>query len=218
MSKIKVIIVDDHKIVRDGIIAFTIGHPFIKIIGEAGNEKELFENLEKGIPDVIVMDVSLPEKDGIELTKMILSKHPDIKILMLSAWDGDKVIKDSIKAGATGFLHKDCEQNEFLSAIEKVSLNQGYFGNHISSVFQQFFLDNTQSIVDKKNLENELTHREVEVIKSLAEGLSDKEMADKLFISRRTVETHKKNIREKLNLNSTAELVKYAIKNRIIEL
>lgn len=215
MNEIKVIIVDDHKIVRDGIMAFTFGHKTIKIVGEAGNEEELQNALQDQTPDVIVMDISLPGKDGVELTKEILSQHPEIKILMLSAWDNEKTIKDSIKAGAMGFLHKDCEQNEFLSAIEKISLNQCYFGSHLSALFQQIFMDNTNNGL---KWEEELSNRETEVLRHLALGLSDKQIADKLYISLRTIETHKKHIREKLNLKSTAELVLYAVKNRIIDL
>jgi len=218
MSEIEVILVDDHKIVRDGIIAFTLGHKSIKIIGEAGNESDLLKLLEKHVPDVIVMDVSLPGKDGIEITKEILVKYPSIKVLMLSAWDNEKTIKDSVKAGAMGFLHKDCEQNEFLSAIEKIFLNQCYFGNHLSSLFQQLFIDKKNKMLLQYDTDEELTSREKEVLKYLAQGFGDKQIADVLFISKRTVETHKKHIREKLDLKTTAELVIYAIQNRIIDI
>ena len=191
MSFIKVILVDDHKIVRDGIMSFTIGHETIRIIGEAGDEFELRDLLESNTPDVIVMDISLPGKDGIALTSEILNEYPKLKILMLSASDDERTIKDSIKAGAMGFLHKDCEQNEFLSAIEKVSLNQCYFGNHLSTVYQQLFIENNgKKLMHGKN-DDELTKREEEVLKHLASGLSDKEIADVLNVSETTINFHR---------------------------
>lgn len=216
MEKIKVIVVDDHKIVRDGITSFTLGHETIQIIGEAGNESELLKLLEFDIPDVIVMDISLPGKNGIELTEYISKLYPHIKVLMLSAIDEGDTILASIEAGANGFLHKECEEKEFLYAIEILHLGENYYGQRISSIIQSSLIKKVQ--FQKMQSEETLSIRELEVLKCLAHGCSDKKIADQLFISLRTVETHKKNIREKLQLNSTAELVIYAIKNNIIDL
>lgn len=218
MEKIKVIIVDDHKIVRDGIISFTLGHEIIEIIGEAGKENELMNLLDQTIPDIIVMDISLPGKSGIELTDFITRQFPDIKILILSALDEEDTIVDAIEAGAKGFLHKECEEKEFLFAIQKIYNDENYFGKRISSIIQKSFVKKAKDSSFNDFTNRLLSNRELEVIQCLAKGCSDKKIAEKLYISLRTVETHKKNIREKLNINSTAELVIYAIKNNIIEL
>lgn len=218
LEKIKVIIVDDHKIVRDGIASFTLGHKTIQVIGEAGDEDELMKLLERSEPDVVVMDISLPGKSGIELTEYLSNNYPEIKVLILSALDQELDILNSIKAGASGFLHKECEEKEFLYAIEKVFLGENYFSKRISAIIQQSFVKKTKESNEIETQEEALSVRELDVLKSLAIGCSDKIIADKLFISIRTVETHKKNIREKLKLNSTAELVIYAIKNNIIEI
>lgn len=216
MEKIKVVIVDDHKIVRDGIISFTLGHESIQIIGEAGDEQELLELLENDTPDVIVMDISLPGKNGIELTAYISKHHPDVKVLMLSALDEGDTILASIEAGAKGFIHKECEEKEFLYAIEVLYLGENYFSKRISSILQSSLIKKVHN--QDNHIKENLSARELDVLKCLAQGCSDKKIAEQLFISLRTVETHKKNIREKLQINSTAELVIYAIKNNIIEI
>lgn len=219
MKKIKVFIIDDHKIVREGIISFTLGQEEIVIVGDTGDGNDLAPLLDELSPDVVVMDVWLPGKNGIELTKFISENYPNISVLVLSAIEDEKLILESIEAGASAFLHKDCEEEEFLLAIKKVYDHEEYFNQKVLKIIQQKYLSNIRKKPELKMPDHQiLTKRELEVIKLVSDGYRIKSIADTLFISQRTVETHKKNIHIKLKLDSTAELVKYAIKNKIVEL
>lgn len=209
------IVVDDHQIVRDGIKAMFIVSKTIKVIGEAADGNELILLLSKLTPDIIILDINLPGKSGVEITKEIKENNPQIKILILSANTDEDSIIGAIKAGANGFLPKDTSKDEFVSAINLVFKNEDYFGEKLSKIIYKSYV---QHVKTKSISGNSLSEREIEIIKLLADGLSSKEIADKLFISSRTVETHKNNIISKLNLKNNVELVKYAIKHGIVKL
>jgi len=217
MELIKVILVDDHKIVRDGIKAMTFLEKSIKIIGEASDYDSLTELLEKQLPDLIILDITLPGKTGTEIAEILKEKFPTIKILMLSANNDEDSIIEAIQAGAEGFLSKDTSREELLLAINSVCSGEGYFGEKLSKIIYKSYITYV-----KKNPENNtdanLSDREIEIIKLLSEGLCGKEIAEKLYISPRTVETHRANILAKLHLKNNIDLVKYAIKNNIVKL
>jgi DNA-binding NarL/FixJ family response regulator len=217
MSAINVVIVDDHQIVRDGIKAMLMLSKSIKVIGEAADNDGLVQILEKNIPDIIILDITLPGKSGIEITNELVKKELPLKILILSANTDEENIIGAIKAGASGFLPKDTPKDEFIEAINLVYNGEGYFGEKLSKIIYKSYI---QHVKTKKDSEPELclSDREIEIIKQLAEGLSVKEIADKLFISPRTVESHKNNILGKLNLKNNIELVKFAIKQGIVKL
>ncbi len=215
MNVIKLIIVDDHQIVRDGIKAMFIVSKDIKVIGEAADYDSLMRILANQTPDIIILDISLPGKSGVEITHELKKTNEEIKILILSANTDEDSIIGAIKAGANGFLPKDTSKEEFITAINLVYNNEDYFGEKLSKIIYKSYV---QHVKTKSISDNCLSEREIEIIKLLADGLSSKEIANKLFISSRTVETHKNNIISKLNLKNNVELVKYAIKNGIVKL
>jgi DNA-binding NarL/FixJ family response regulator len=217
METIKVAIVDDHQIVRDGIKAMLLLSKNIKVIGEAADYLGLTKVLEKEIPEILVLDISMPGKSGIEITRELSESHPSIKILILSANTDEDSIIEAIKAGAKGFLPKDTPRDEFFEAINLVHSNEGYFGEKLSKIIYKSYIQHVKT-GKNTNVEPSISERETEIINLLADGLSCKEIADTLFISPRTVESHKANILEKLNLKNNIELVKYAIKQGIVKL
>jgi DNA-binding NarL/FixJ family response regulator len=218
-EKLKIIVVDDHEIMRDGLVTLMELEETVEVIGEAGNYQELYELLKKELPKVIIMDIGLPEKSGIEITEELLEKHPEINIIILSANLDEDSIFNAIQAGAKGYLPKDVGKNELFTALSEVSQGKEYFNENISTIiFKNYvkFAKAGQKQPSKKTAS--LTDREKEILKLLVEGLSYKEIGAKLYISTRTVETHKNNIAEKLELNTKVELVKYAIKNGLADL
>ena len=217
MAQKKLILVDDHKIIRDGIRAMLIGNKSFSIIADISSGKELFKIIDKDNPDIIVLDIGMPEMDGVEITKKLTQKHPLISVLILSANTTEEHIISAIKAGAKGFLSKESSREEFIKALNSVSRGEAYYGESVSNIIYNSYI----SIIkggDSKRTNNGLTDREMEILKAFSEGLSFKEIADKLCISARTVETHKNNILQKLGLKNTIEMVKYAIKEGIVKL
>lgn len=219
MEKIKIILVDDHQLVRDGIKALLTGISDISIIGEASGATELFRELEKVSPDLLIMDISLPEISGIEITKKISSEYPAIRVLMLSMYNNEEFIFNSLKAGARGYLPKNTSREELLEAIYTIHRGEEFFGESISKVMLKSYIKRaTHDDKPEEHSKEVLTSREIEILRLYVEGLINKEISDKLGISIRTVETHKNHIMRKLGLKSTVELVKYAIRNKIAEI
>jgi two-component system response regulator NreC len=219
MEKIRIILVDDHQLVRDGIKALLTGIPDISIIGEASGGGELFRELETLKPDLLIMDISLPEISGIEITRKICSDFPGINVLILSMYTNEEFIFNSLKAGARGYLPKNTSREELLEAIYSIHKGEEFFGESVSKVMLKSYIKratNEDKPEDKTN--TLLTSREIEILKLYVEGLINKEISDKLDISIRTVETHKNHIMRKLGLKSTVELVKFAIRNKISEI
>lgn len=217
METIKIIIVDDHKIIRDGLRSLLLGSGEIEIIAEAGHGYQLFDLLKEKQPDVIVLDIALPKISGIEITKIISKDYPRIKILILTANTDEHTFISSVKAGAKGFLPKNTSKEEFVEAVKIVYTGKHYFGNNISETLYKALTDFLVNGKDNHQ-EEKLSAREIDIIRLFALGHSYKEIAERLYISTRTVETHKNNILKKLGLKNTVDLVKYAIKEKIIEL
>jgi DNA-binding NarL/FixJ family response regulator len=217
MNKIKVVIVDDHDIVRDGLKVLLMNLQDIIVTGDVSTGPELFNLLLSDVPDIILMDISLPKMSGIVITEKLHHDYPEIKVIMLTASINDKSISDSFKAGALGYLPKNIKPEELTEAIREVYIGNEYIAKSTSKIMVSKFLSKYNAVTDKqlKN-DNEITKRELEIIELFAEGFNYKEVADKLNISSNTVESHKKNIFEKLEINSIVELVKYAIKHGII--
>jgi DNA-binding NarL/FixJ family response regulator len=213
---IEIVIVDDHKIVRDGIKAMCLGQKICKIIGEASDYQSLMDTLANKKPDMVLLDISMPGKNGIEITKELREKFPCLKVLILSSNSDEQHILEAIKAGANGFLSKDTSKEELLNAIAKIHRNENYFGEKLNAIIFSSYVNQVTNPDTKPA--NCLSEREVEIMILLAEGFSNKEIADKLFISPRTIDTHKANIMSKLELNSSVDLVKYAIKHGYIKL
>lgn len=219
MEKIKIILVDDHQIVRDGIKALLNDAEDIDIISEAASYNELREKLKLQNPDIIVMDISLPEISGLEITKMLSETYPHLKVLILSMYTGEDFIFNAIKAGAKGYLPKNTTRKEIIDAIHAVFNNNEYYSESISKVILKSYVQKAKSSDSlPERAEDKLSAREIEILKYFAGGMSNQEIADKLFISIRTVESHKNHIMQKLELKSTVDLIKYAIKNKIVDI
>ncbi len=217
MEIIKIGIVDDHKIVRDGLKAIFLGNKKIKIKLEADSGAALMDMLEEIKIDILILDLSLPDTQGVDLIFPILSKYPNIRILILTASMDEETICEAVKLGALGFLHKDTSSEELVQAIELVNSGEPYFGQKISNIIYKSYTEKIKEANDN-SLKHNISEREIEVLTLLSEGLGFKEIAERLFISPRTVENHKNNILQKLGLKNTIELLRYAIKNKIIEI
>jgi DNA-binding NarL/FixJ family response regulator len=213
----KVFLVDDHQIVRDGIRSLIEDAKDIYITGEAGDGEEMLPMLESAQPDIILLDISLPGLNGIELIPIIREKYPQMKILILSMYNADDYIFNAVRAGANGYLPKNSSKTELLNAIRQICDGDDYFGEEVHKVIVNSYISMAK---DDKSPEKkqQLSLRELEILKLFAEGWSNKKIADHLFISVRTVESHKNHIMQKFGFKSTVEMVKYAIKNKIIDL
>lgn len=217
MKTINVILVDDHTLFRDGIKSILDEEKEINVIDEAADGNTLCEKLKYQSPDVVITDISLPDISGIELTKKITKNYPELKVLMLSMHNNEEFILSSLKAGANGYLSKDIKRSELLDAIHSIMEGKIYFNKEISQTIINNYREDDHAGSGSK-LHNKLTEREIEVLKLVGEGLINKEIADKLFISIRTVDAHKNHIMHKLDLKSSVDMVKYAIKNKLIDL
>lgn len=213
----KVFLVDDHQIVRDGIRSLIEDAKDIFIIGEAADGSEMLSRLDSAQPDIILLDISLPGLNGIELIPIIRQRFPQMKILMLSMYNADDYIFNSVRAGANGYLPKNSSKSELLEAIRTICDGKDYFGEEVHQVIVNSYISMAKEdkAAEKKQ---QLSVRELEILKLFADGFSNKQISDKLFISVRTVESHKNHIMQKFGFKSTVEMVKYAIKHKIIEL
>jgi len=214
MYKIKVLIVDDHLLIRTGIKSLLKDSPLIHVIGEAENGNEAIEKFEKLRPDVVLMDISMPGISGIEATRIIKEKYSLAKILILTMYDSEEYILSSVKNGASGVLHKNVNKKDLIDAINTVAEGKKYFGQELT----QLLIENLVSRYDGEISAQQkdkifLTIREKEILYYIADGMSNMEIADKLKISPRTVDSHKTNIMQKYNIKTTGALARFAFEN-----
>ncbi|HLT25013.1 MAG TPA: response regulator transcription factor [Ignavibacteria bacterium] len=216
MKKLKVLIADDHKMFRQGVMNILNDTGEVEVT-EAESGDELIEKLKTEKPDVILMDINMPGINGIEATKLVKKKYPAIKVMAVSTSDEENYIIEMLKAGAMGYVLKSTGVDELLEAIKVVSRGDSYFCKEASNVIL-FQLDKIKkSRTQKQETDVPLTDREIEVLKLIAEGLTNKEIGERLFISTRTVDTHRRNLHQKLNIKNAAGLVNYAIKNKLLD-
>ena len=205
---IKIIIADDHSLIRDGLKAMLQKDNFCTIVGEAANGIELLELLKSVDLDVVCTDISMPEMDGVEATTFISKNFPKIKVVCLSMHEEVAFIKQMMEAGAAGYVFKDAPREELQLAIETVHKGKKYFN--------QKLFDILLNVESNGKEENVLSGREKEILKLIAEEYTNPEIAEKLFLSVRTIDTHRQNLIQKLNVKNTAGLVKYAIKSGLL--
>jgi two-component system response regulator NreC len=217
---IKVLVVDDHQIFRDGIVSLFSDQDEISVVDVASDADEALERMQYSKPDVMLLDISLPGKSGIEMIAEAKAILPDIKILILSMYTGEAYIFKALRAGALGFLAKqNTTKPELFKAIKAISEGKEYYNESIALIMQQHYVNKARNVDDEaKNSYNLLSNREKEILKLVLEGLSNNEIARKLFVNIRTAETHKTNIMQKLGLKNSIELIKFAIKNDLFEL
>jgi two-component system, NarL family, response regulator DegU len=220
MKTIKVILVDDHQIFRDGIISLFADVNDIKIVGVASNGNDAISRIKTLKPDVMILDISMPRMSGLELIPLAKEITPLIKILILSMHTSEDYIFKAVRAGANGYLPKqNTTKEELLKAIRTISDDYEYFSDSVTQVMQQNFVKKARTLdVNEIDEYYSLTKREREILKMVVEGLGNLEIADKLFIHIRTVETHKNNIMQKLKLKNSVELVKFAIRYNLLDL
>jgi DNA-binding NarL/FixJ family response regulator len=219
MKKIKILFADDHAIVRDGLRLLFKSDSQFSIVGEAANGSEVLDLLTRCKPDVAVLDISMPKLNGIEATKIIKEKYPDIKVLILTIHENEEYIQQMILAGADGYVVKNAEKKEIFDGVRAVVNNETFFSPSVSKVLLEGLIKRTR---EKENSEsdiyNKLTRREIEVLRLIAEGLTSKEISQKLFLSISTVNSHRMNMMKKLDIHDTTSLVKYAIQKNLINI
>ncbi|HTF16752.1 MAG TPA: response regulator transcription factor [Chryseolinea sp.] len=218
VGKIKVLLVDDHQIIRDGIKYMLGNTPDMEVSGSVSSGEDSINEVRENRPDLILMDIIMEGMTGIEATRWIKGFDPTIKVILLTKEIRKEYISAGIKSGVDGYLPKDVDENTLVEALRTVHKGNRYFNDAVMKlVFEDFF---TQEKLKSSNIKlpDDLTKREYEVLGLVAGGNTNKELADMLFISIKTVETHKTHIMEKLGLKNSAELIKYAIKNKIISI
>jgi DNA-binding NarL/FixJ family response regulator len=206
-----VLLVDDHKILREGLKNIIDKHTHMQVIGEATNGREAIKKVADLEPDVVIMDVAMAGLNGIEATRQLLAEKPEVKVIGLSMHDNKRFIIGMFKAGAYGYLLKDCASEELITAIETVSRNQKYLTQRVSGIILNEFMESY-------NEESILSSREIEILQLIAEGKNSKQIAETLFLSSKTVDAHRKNIMDKLDIHTVPELTTYAIRQGIISI
>lgn len=211
---IRVLIADDHHVVRRGLVFFLRTQKDLEIIGEAANGKEAVEQAKLLKPDIILMDLVMPEMDGIQATKIIKQEQPDIKIMMLTSFSDQDHVIPALEAGASGFQLKDIQPDELVTSIKKIIGGE----NQLHPKATSHLLANlSNKNKQEKNLLAELTKRELDVLKEIANGKSNKEIAASLFITEKTVKTHVSNLLSKLELADRTQAALYAVKNQLVD-
>ncbi len=213
-GKIQVMIADDHTILREGLKALLRLSNDIEVVGSVSTGKEVLEEIPKISPDIILMDIAMPVMDGIETTQHINKSHPGIKVIILSQHENREYVVSAIKAGASGYIIKKAVSAEIISGIEAVYKGGYFFHPAVARTVIEDYLVRLTGGQSKQDSDR-LSEREKEVLKLIAEGLSSNEIAQKLFISVKTVLGHRTNIMEKLDIHNRTELVKYAIRRGI---
>lgn len=213
MKRIKILLVDDHQLILDGLNSLLNNREELLIAGEAKNGRDALQLVKLLEPDLLLMDIDMPVMNGIDALREMKKLAPAPKIIVLSMHEESGMIKNLMAMGADGYLLKSCSQDELLRAIHAVANGQPYFSHGVTLAL----LNTNPSALPSNNQPAEfLTERETEIIKLISEGFSNKEIGNKLFISHRTVDTHRTNLMKKLNVSNIAGLISYAIKNGLV--
>jgi two-component system, NarL family, response regulator NreC len=215
MKKVRILLADDHTVMRAGLRALLERQPNLEVVGEAEDGRQTVELASSHVPDVVVMDIAMPNLNGVEATRRMVSKQPTISVVILSMYSDESYVMRALQAGARAYLLKDSVVTDLIRAIEAVSQGKSFFSPKISRILAEDYVRalKEKGIADSYEL---LTPREREILQLLAEGRTNKEVATSLNISVYTAETHRGNILQKLNLHGSAELVLYAVRKGII--
>jgi DNA-binding NarL/FixJ family response regulator len=216
MEKIRIILVDDHAILRDGIRALLKNESDIIVIGEAEDGRTAVNLTRQLLPDVVLMDIAMPLLNGLEATRQIIHDYPTVKVLILSMYDNEEYIRNSLANGAMGYILKDASAAELLDAIRAVHRGETILSPAVTRLVVENYL--RWGTLKKENNADGLSPREREVLQLIAEGYSNKQIAEILCISIKTVQAHRMNLMSKLGLHDRADLIKYAIQRKIIDI
>ncbi|MDX8339583.1 response regulator transcription factor [Draconibacterium sp. IB214405] len=214
MEKTSIIIVDDHKIFRDGLILLLSNFDFVSVIGQAANGEEFLELIENVQPDIVLMDINMPKMNGIEATKQALKKYPDLKVIALTSFADDEYIEQMISSGVEGYMLKRSDIEDFETAIKKVAEGGSYFSSEIIKVISRNLYKDKERKSGEQILAN-FTTREKEILNLICEGLNNEQIAELIHLSPKTVEKHKSNLFQKTETFNTVNLVIYAFKNQL---
>lgn len=210
MKKLRILLADDHALLRDGLKALVNVQPDMEVVGEADNGRTAWQNAKELLPDVLVMDIAMPELNGVQATEILKRECPDIKILALTAYKDKGYLDQLLKVGASGYVLKLSAAEELIEAIRVVASGGVYLDRQMADRVTGSYL--RQQILRGESRQRGLTDREEEVLRLIAQGYSNKEISTQLNISVKTVESHKSNLMDKLQLKSRTEIVRYAVR------
>lgn len=219
MKKIRILIADDHSVVRSGLRALFKTVPEFTVVGEATDGNEAVTLSTQLNPDVAVIDISMPKLNGIEATRIIKKNNPTIKVLILTIHENEEYAYQMIRAGANGYVLKNAEKKELLTAVRSVAAGDRFFSPGVSKLMIEEFVRRVQEEDNQKSFSRRiLTNREIEILRYIAQGFTNHQIAEKLFLSVRTVDTHRTHLMRKLDIHDTAGLVRYAIETGLLNL
>jgi DNA-binding NarL/FixJ family response regulator len=221
-SKVRVLIADDHVFILQGLRRVLEKHPMVDICGEARNGREAVEKTAQLQPHIVILDLSMPELNGLDATAAIHSKNPRVEVLILTMHFSEQVARQVLRAGARGYMLKGDAENHLLAAIASLQRHKPYLTPRVADLVLTGFVEGETSAANKRAVSGEprfapLSRREREVLQLLAQGLSNKEVAQRLNVSPRTIETHRNHLMNKLRLERYSDLIKYAVRNNIVE-
>lgn len=212
---IRIIVADDNRLLRELLVNNLVDSKDIEVVAEVNDGKEAVAKSKDLRPDIVLMDIDMPVLDGVEATVKILRDFPEVRVIALSGHSNKIYIKKMLEAGAAGYLNKNCEYDELIKAIHTVHSGNKYLSEEITDIVIKDYLGREDELSES---ESELTAREIEILRLIVDGFPVSSIAERLFVSVKTINTHRQNILEKLNLKSTADLVKYALRRGIISL
>jgi two-component system response regulator NreC len=216
MNKIRILLADDHPMVRNGLIKLLEPYKEFIVVGEAGDGEEAVKLTKKLEPDIVIIDLSMPKLSGIEATKLIRKNNPTTKVLVLTMHDNEEYVYQIFKCGAGGYMLKNTGKDDLAAAIHAVAKGEHFFSPRVSEIMVNAYLRKAQAREEfsGSNKDIPLTSREKEILSYIADGLNNAQIAEKLFISARTVDTHRTNIMQKLDIHDAANLVRYALNKK----
>lgn len=218
MASFRILVADDHEVVRYGVRSLLEAHPGWEVIAESSDGRDAVEKASTLHPDVVILDIGMPNLNGLEATRQILRSHPGARVLILTMHESEQVVREVLEAGARGFLLKSDAGRDLVAAVEALQRNKTFFTSKVAEmVLETFLKSKPRSPEETFSTREILTPREREIVQLLAEGKSTKEVAVALNLSVKTAETHRSNIMRKLNLHSISELVLYAVRNNIVQ-
>ncbi|MCL4473036.1 MAG: response regulator transcription factor [Actinobacteria bacterium] len=217
MSKIRVLLADDHAILRTGLMHLLGEKDGIEVVGEAENGREAVQKAQELKPDIVLMDISMPVMNGMDATREIKRRNREIKVLVLTVHDNEEYISQAFQAGAVGYVLKKAADSDLVNAIEVVAGGDYVLHPSVTKIMVENYIEKMGSAKEATHSHNTLTDREREILKLVAEGFTNREIAQSLYISVKTVDTHKANIMEKLKMHKRNELVRYAIEKGIMQ-
>jgi DNA-binding NarL/FixJ family response regulator len=217
MNSLRILVADDHEIVRRGLVFLLKSHAGWDVCGEARDGRQAVEKAMELRPDIVILDIGMPNLNGLEAARQLLRHNPQCKVLILTIADTDEVVRAVLDAGARGFVLKSDAVRDLVSAVEALQSNKTFFTSRVSEMVLGGFLGRNRPASDGKPRFPDLTPREREIVQLLAEGKSTKEVAGYLDLSVKTAETHRSNIMRKLDLHSVSELVLYAVRNNMVQ-